>query len=396
MKTLPKQIWLLSITYALMLSGASVIILTAGVVGSRIAPSPDLATLPVALAILGVACMTLPVGLLMARLGRKKVFLIFACMATSGALLAGWSLSIQSFGWFCLSAFWLGTTGAATQQYRFAAIDCVRGDQIPKAAAAVLLGGIASALIGPEVALLGKDLFSSEFAGSFVLLAGVFVIGGLILLALKDSRIEKKEKGQDGRPILRILRQPLVIAAIAASAIGFGVMSFLMTATPISMHHHFGHSLTDTKRVIQSHVAGMYLPSLVSGWLINRFGFQRMMFAGMTALISCLGIAYAAPAFLNFWLALVLLGVGWNFLFVSGTSLLPKGYTSGERFKVQSTHDFLVFSTQAAGSLSSGWFLHHWKWQGVILACLPAIGLLAIILLLTRPDSRGEPLTVEG
>ena len=156
MKTLPKQIWLLSITYALMLSGASVIILTAGVVGSRIAPSPDLATLPVALAILGVACMTLPVGLLMARLGRKKVFLIFACMATSGALLAGWSLSIQSFGWFCLSTFWLGTTGAATQQYRFAAIDCVRGDQIPKAAAAVLLGGIASALIGPEVALLGK------------------------------------------------------------------------------------------------------------------------------------------------------------------------------------------------------------------------------------------------
>ena len=251
-------------------------------------------------------------------------------------------------------------------------------------------------MIGPEVALLGKDLFSAEFAGSFVLLAGVFVIGGLILLALKDSRIEKKEKGQDGRPILRILRQPLVIAAIAASAIGFGVMSFLMTATPISMHHHFGHSLTDTKRVIQSHVAGMYLPSLVSGWLINRFGFQRMMFAGMTALISCLGIAYAAPAFLNFWLALVLLGVGWNFLFVSGTSLLPKGYTSGERFKVQSTHDFLVFSTQAAGSLSSGWFLHHWKWQGVILACLPAIGLLAIILLLTRPDSRGEPLTVEG
>ena len=340
--------------------------------------------------------MTLPLGLLMARLGRKKVFLIFACMAVFGALLAGWSLSIQSFGWFCLSAFWIGTTGAATQQYRFAAIDCVSGDQIPKAASAVLMGGIASALIGPEVALLGKDLFSVEFAGSFVLLAGVFVIGGLILLALKDSRVDKAEKGQDSRPILQILRQPLVIAAIAASAIGFGVMSFLMTATPISMHHHFGHSLTDTKRVIQSHVTGMYLPSLVSGWLISRFGFQRMMFTGMTALILCLGIAYAAPALLNFWLALVLLGVGWNFLFVSGTSLLPKGYTSGERFKVQSTNDFFVFSIQAAGSLSSGWFLHHWKWQGVILACLPAIGLLAIILLLTRPDSRGEPLTVEG
>ena len=388
MKTLPKQVWLLAITYALMFSGASVVVLTAGIIGGRIAPSPELATLPVALAILGLACMTVPVGLLMARLGRKKVFLIFACVAVAGALLAGWSLSIQSFGWFCLSAFWIGTTGAATQQYRFAGIDCVSRDQIPKAASAVLMGGIASALIGPEVAVLGRDLFPAEFAGSFILLAGVFALGGLTMLALEDSRVKKEEKGQDDRPILQILRQPVVIAAIAASAIGFGVMSLLMTVTPISMHNHFGHSLADTKRVIQSHVAGMYLPCLVSGWLISRFGFQRMMLGGVAALLCCLGIAYAAPHFLNFWLALVLLGVGWNFLFVAGTSLLPMGYAPGERFKVQSTNDFLVFSVQAAASFSSGWFLYYWKWQGVILACLPAIGLLAIILLLTRPDSR--------
>ena len=136
MTTLPKQVWLLTITYALMLSGASVIILTAGIVGIRIAPSPGLATLPVALAILGVASMTLPVGFLMVRLGRKKVFLIFAGVAVFGALLASWSLSIQSFGWFCLSTFWLGSTGAAAQQYRFAAVDCVSGDQIPKAVSA--------------------------------------------------------------------------------------------------------------------------------------------------------------------------------------------------------------------------------------------------------------------
>ena len=272
----------------------------------------------------------------------------------------------------------------------------MRRDQIPKAVSAVLRGGIASALIGPEVALLGKDLLSAEFAGSFALLAGVFVLGGLTLLAIKDSSVKKEERGRSGRPLLKILRQPVVIAAVAASAIGFAVMSLLMTATPISMHNHFGHSLADTKLVIQSHVAGMYLPSLVSGWLISRFDFQRMMFAGVTALVSCLGIAYAAPGFLNFWLALVLLGVGWNFLFVTGTSLLPKGYAPGERFKVQSTNDFLWFSIQAVSSLSSGWFLYHWKWQGVILTCLPAVGLLAIILLLTRPDSRGEPLTVEG
>ena len=387
MKTLPKQVWLLSITYALMLSGASVIILTAGIVGTRIAPSPSLATLPVALAILGVAAMTLPVGFLMVRLGRKKVFLIFAGVAVFGALLASWSLSIQSFGWFCLSTFWLGSTGAAAQQYRFAAVDCVSGDQIPKAVSAVLMGGIVSALIGPEIALLGKDLFSAEFSGSFVLLAGVFASGGLVLLALKDSGVKQQEAGHDSRPILKILRQPVVIAAIAASAIGFVVMSLVMTATPISMHNHHGLSITDTKRVIQSHVVGMYLPSLVAGWLISRFGFQRMMFAGLTSFLLCLGIAYATPDLVNFWVALVLLGVGWNFLFVSGTSLLPMGYTPGERFKVQSSNDFLVFSAQAAGSLSSGWFLYHWGWEGVLLTCLPAVGLLAIILLLTRPDS---------
>ncbi len=395
MKTLPKQVWLLAATYALMLSGASVIILTAGIVGTRIAPSPGLATLPVALAILGVASMTLPVGLLMARLGRKRVFLIFAGVAASGALLASWSLSIQSFSWFCVSTFWIGSTGAAAQQYRFAAIDCVSGDQIPKAASAVLMGGIVSALIGPEVALLGKDFFSTEFTGSFVLLAGVFVSGGLVLLSLKDSRLKQQEAGHDSRPVLRILRQPVVIAAIAASAIGFGVMSLVMTATPISMHNHYGLGITDTKRVIQSHIAGMYLPSLASGWLIGRFGFQRMMSVGLTAYLLCLGIAYAAPGLFNFWLALVLLGVGWNFLFVSGTSLLPRGYAPGERFKVQSTNDFLVFSVQATGSLSSGWFLYHWGWEGVILTCLPAVGLLAIILLLTRPDSR-RPFPVNG
>ena len=355
--------------------------------GTRIAPSPGLATLPVALAIVGVAATTLPVGLLTARLGRKRVFLIFAGVAVSGALLASWSLSIHSFGWFCLSAFWIGSTGAVTQQYRFAAIDCVSGDQIPKAASAVLMGGIVSAVIGPEVALLEKDLLAAEFAGSFVLLAGIFVSGGLVLLALEDSRVKQPEADQDSRPILKILGRPVVIVAIAASAIGFVVMSLVMTATPISMHNHYGLSITDTKRVIQSHVAGMYLPSLVSGWLISRFGFQRIMFAGLTAFLLCLGIAYAAPDLVNFWVALVLLGVGWNFLFVSGTSLLPMGYAPGERFKVQSTNDFLVFSAQAAGSLGSGWVLYRWGWEGVLLTCLPAVGLLVIILLLTRPDS---------
>jgi MFS family permease len=173
----------------------------------------------------------------------------------------------------------------------------------------------------------------------------------------------------------------MLILAVCAAAVGYGVMSLLMTATPISMHTHAGHSLESTKFVIQSHIAAMYLPSLLYATLLSRLGFRGMLWLGTFVYLLCLGIAAMNTDFLTYWSALILLGIGWNFLFLSGTNLLPYGYRPEERFRVQSANDFLVFSVQALASLGSGWLLYHWQWQGIIYACVPLVGVFAFVLI---------------
>jgi MFS family permease len=187
-----------------------------------------------------------------------------------------------------------------------------------------------------------------------------------------------------GRPFSEILRSRVIILAISAATVGYGIMSLVMTATPISMHTHSGHGLEATKLVIQSHIVAMYLPSLAFPWLVGKLGFRGMMWAGVVIYLVCLGIAALNTEFINYWLALVLLGAGWNFLFLSGTNLLPRGYQREERFRVQSMNDFLVFSIQAVVSLSSGWILFHWQWQGVIAASIPLLLGFSFFLWLNR------------
>ena len=153
-----------------------------------------------------------------------------------------------------------------------------------------------------------------------------------------------------------------------------------MTATPISMHTHAGHSLEATKFVIQSHIAAMYLPSLLYAGLFGRLGLKGMLWLGTLVYLLCLAIAAINTGFLNYWVALVLLGIGWNFLFLSGTNLLPSGYRPMERFRAQSANDFVVFSVQAVASLGSGWLLYHWQWQGIIYACAVLMAAFALLL----------------
>ncbi|NVJ59152.1 MAG: MFS transporter [Gammaproteobacteria bacterium] len=366
----------------MMLSGTSMLVLIAGIIGSDIAPNTELATLPIALSIVGVACATVPTSLLMARFGRKKVFLTFAVIAILSALLAAYAIAIQHFYIFCLAALCIGFSTAAVQQYRFAAIELVPSEAIPKTASTILLGGIAAAVIGPELTLLGRDLLSIEYLGSFMLLALVYCGGFALLTQSKDAVVELPEHQEAARRKRTLLTQPNLLVAITAAAIGYGVMSFLMTATPLSMHNHYGHSLADTKWVIQSHVAAMYLPSLISGLLIERLGHFRMMGMGILSYIAVLLVAYSSQDFWSFWVALVLLGVGWNFLFVAGTSLLATTYRANERFKVQAFNDLLVFSTQAIAALSSGWLLAQYQWQGLLLFSFVPIVLISAILLL--------------
>lgn len=380
------------IAYSLMMAGTSLMVLLAGIIGTDIAPSSDLATLPIALVVVGVASSTLPTGKLLHRYGRRRVFIVYGFVAIASALVAMWSVTTASFTGFCAAAVLMGWAGAAGHQYRFAALEAVPAEMAPKATSFLLLGGILAAFVGPELAVRGRGLLGTEYAGSYLLLSFSYATGLLIVSFYRDAAHTGGAHTSTGRPLREILASPVVILAVASAAIGYAIMSFIMTATPISMHTHSGHSLEATKFVIQSHIAAMYLPALLFAWLFARLGYRGMMWAGIGTYLACLGIAALNTAFLNYWLALILLGVGWNFLFLSGTNLLPQGYRPEERFRVQSTNDFLVFSVQAIVSLSSGWFLFHWHWQGILLACMPMVIGYCVLLWLVRLPAGGVDL----
>ena len=374
-----------------MMAGTSLMVLLAGIIGVGFAPSVSLATLPVALVVVGLAVSTLPTGKLLAHFGRRPVFVAYGILAVSAALIAMCSLALNSFRGFCVAAFMMGWAGAAGHQYRFAALEAVPPEMAPKATSVLLFGGILAAFIGPEIAVRGRDLLATEYAGSFLLLTLSYLAGITLISFYRDHANAAAGQGGAGRPMREILHSPTVIVAVCAGAVGYGVMSLLMTATPISMHTHAGHSLEATKLVIQSHIAAMYLPSLLYGALFARLGFRGLLWAGIAVYLLCLAIAAIDSQFLNYWLALVLLGIGWNFLFLSGTNLLPYGYRPEERFRVQSGNDFLVFSVQALASLGSGWLLYRWQWQGIIYACFPAVLLFALLLMSVNSKNIYKP-----
>ncbi len=379
MRSLPAQVWRMMLTYALMMAGTSLTVLIAGIIGTQFAPSPGLATLPVALAVVGLAASTLPTGRLQQLYSRRRVFIGYGILAVSAALLAMLSLVYQSFGGFCLASVLMGWSGAAGHQYRFAAMECVPAEQAPKATSALLFGGILAAVVGPEIAVRGQFLLLTPFAGSYLLLAVIYALGIGLLSYYHDARAGGTRQAMQGRPLLQIMRSPVVVLAVAASALGYGVMSFVMTAGPVSMHEHAGHSMQATKWVLQSHIAAMYLPSLAFPWLYSRMGYKALLWTGVLAFLLCLLIGSLNTDFIHYWLTMVILGIGWNFLFLSGTNMLRYGYRDEERFKVQSFNDFLVFSMQAVASLSSGWFLFQWGWQGVLFASLPLVLAFALL-----------------
>jgi MFS family permease len=370
--------------YALMMAGISMMVLIAGIIGTEFAPSAGLATLPIALSVVGVASSTLPTGKLLHRFGRRPVFIVYGFIAICAAALASASLVLGLFSGFCLAGFLMGWSAAAGHQYRFAALELVPAQLAPKATSVLLLGGILSAFVGPELAVLGRNLLSTEFAGSFLLLAGSYTVGLVIISFHHESTAGYSEHHSKGRPLGEILRSPVVILAISSAALAYGVMTFIMTATPISMHKHAGLSLEATKFVIQSHIVAMYLPSLVYPWLFGKFGFRGMLWSGAIIYLACLGIALINTQFIHYWLSLILLGIGWNFLFLSATNLLPYGYRPEERFRVQSVNDFLVFSIQAIAALSSGWFLYQWQWQGLLWASVPLMLAFTLLLWFTK------------
>ncbi|ABL98893.1 MFS transporter [Shewanella amazonensis] len=380
----PRNVWLLTLAQALSMSATPIMVLLGGLVGAKIAPTAQLATAPIAVMILGLATAVVPVGLLGRKYGRRRVFLLGSLLGTLAGLTAALGVYQNDFVTFCVGALLLGAAGAVVQQYRFAAMEAVDPVKAPRAASRVLLGGLVAALLGPELAVIGSDLIDNSYAGAFLLLSAIALCGGLVLLGYSNESQWQGDAGpavsETERPLGELLSQSRLWVAIGGAAIGYGMMSLIMTATPLHMHHMEHHSLADTKWVIQSHIIAMYLPSFVSGALVARFGQGAMMMAGLGAYGATIILALSGSDLLNYWTALVLLGVGWNFLFVAGTSLLPSCYRGAERFRIQTFNDFAVFGFQAMASLGAGALLTGLGWQVLLVACLPFIGVQLMLL----------------
>lgn len=400
---LPGVIWLLMVLQALSMSIAPLFFFAGGIAGNALAPRPALATLPVAMVILGTALSVVPVTRLMHTFGRKTVFLGGAVLAAAGSLLAATALLQAHFGLFCLAGLLTGASVAVAAQYRFAAIEAVSPDQVGPATSRVLLGGLLSAYLGPELVVWGEwasrwlpaSTASSEhgaFIGGFLLMALIALLALTILaLAYRNRGTVAQDNHAEGRPLREIFRQRPLWLAITAAAMGYAMMSFVMTATPLHMHSIDGHNLLDTKWVIQSHIVAMFAPSFFSGWLIARLGPTRVIVAGTLVYLACIGVALSGRELLHYWWALVLLGVGWNFLFVGGTTLLPLCHRPAERFKVQTCNEFAVFGCQSVAALSSGWVINTWGWNLlVLLSCLMVSAiLLALWVNLPRAHAAG-------
>ncbi|MBT5904018.1 MAG: MFS transporter [Opitutaceae bacterium] len=372
------------------MSAGSMMILVGGLLAAKIAPTAKLATLPLAMIIVGTATSTIWVAMLLRQFGRKRgshVGFLFSFLAA----FLGYQAAVQeSFPLLVATGFSMGIAVTFWQQFRFAALESLPDPKLNGPALSVMMGGgLIAAFIGPEIGARGQDLFPHlpEYAGCFVLLAGLVAIAVVVFQFSEQPPITTDRTDQPGRPLLEIVKSPQFYIPSLCAAIGFGVMSFVMTATPLTMHEVCGFDLNDTKKVIQSHIVAMFLPSLIGGHLMQRFGVGRIMVVGAILYAVVVGIGLLGQELVHFWGSLILLGVGWNFLFMGGTALLPISYKPNERFKAQAANDLVVFGTQAIASLSSGWFVFTFGWNGLLLTCLP---LLTAALILAIQQARLE------
>jgi len=378
-RTLP----VLSIAQAFAQTAAPIIVLLGGIIGTRLAPSTDLATLPVAFMIIGTAVTTIPAALIMGRIGRKNGFMLSALCASLAGVLAAYSISIANFWLFCCATMIIGGNNAFVQQYRFAVAEVAHPDKVGKSLSILMLAGVVAAWMGPAVAqgLHDKGPWG-EFSGSFLGLSAMMVVALVTLGFYENKPLESHAVDDIPRHLIKIVLQSVFLVAVGAAVVGYGVMSLVMTATPVSMHTIDNFSLEDTTWVIQSHIMAMFLPSLFSGFLIDKFGPRNIVTLGLILMAACLVIGYIDRHLMHYWVALVLLGVGWNFLFLGGTTLLTKAYSSAERFKVQAFNDFLIFSFQAMAALGSGYLLTQYGWNWVLGFSVPWLVGLAILLLI--------------
>ncbi len=369
-------------------TGSIVFVTLGGIIGATLSNELAWATLPISMGVLATAATTVPATVLMRRLGRGRGFAMASITAATAVATAAWALALSSFALFLVAAALFGINMAFTQQYRYAAAESVAPRHIPRAVSFVLLGSIGGALVGPELAKQGRDWIATvPYAGTMLALACLYLTQSILFLFLRAPAVDgPSHEAPPRRGLSNIVRQPVFLVAVLGGTAGYGLMALVMTATPLSMHINDGHSVEQTANVIRAHVLGMYVPSLISGLLIERLGVVRMMFVGACGLLATSLIGLQGQTVLHYWWALTLLGVGWNFLYVGATTMLTYSYSMAERFHAQAVNEFLVFGTAAAASLLAGTVMHYLGWFWLMWIPIPFLLIVCVALVLVRKD----------
>jgi MFS family permease len=385
-----KNVGVLALCQGLLLVNNSVLITVNALAGFALAPDKALATLPVTMYFVGSALTTIPLSFMMKRHGRRAGFMLGAAFAVLGSLICAAAVFAASFWWLCLGVLVLGGYFAAGQYYRFAAADSAPADFKATAISWVLAGGIVGGFVGPETSKRTIELLAGHvYAGAYLSLAGFALLSVLVLRWLQIPGLSDSERMSAGRPLAEIARQPAFIVAILCGTIGYGVMNLLMTATPLAMVAS-DHPFSEAAFVIQWHIVGMFAPAFVAGHIIKRLGLTPVMLVGVALNIVCVAIALSGVDVMHFWLALVLLGIGWNFMFVGATTLLTESHTPAERAKVQGVNDAAIFMTMIFSSAASGALFTAQGWHAMNLWAVPAL-LLAGAALLWLSWARRQP-----
>ncbi|NIJ58255.1 MFS family permease [Pseudochelatococcus lubricantis] len=387
-----RNILVLTLAQSLGAAGPPIIISLGGIVGQMLSPDAALATLPVSLYSLGLAMGTIPAALIMRRFGRRSGYLLGAAIGVFSGLVATLGIVLAAFVVFCLGTFMAGFYGAYVQSYRFAAADAATGALKAKAISWVMIGGLAAAVIGPQLVIWTRDAFpAAPFAGSFLSQSALALLALPVLTLLRTPPASSAPAGAahaaNGRSLRELLLSPRLMLAIAAGIVSYALMSFVMTAAPIAMVG-CGFTVGEAALGIQWHVLAMFAPSFVTGNLMTRFGKERVTALGLLLIAASGAVALMGLELAHFWISLILLGVGWNFGFIGATAMVTDCHTPEERGRVQGVNDFLIFGTVAAASFSAGTLLTASGWELINWLVFPAVALVLVPLLWRLPAVR--------